>query len=164
MTASNGFGELRADLRLLRGRKRVNDAVDRFGRARGVERAEDQVARLRSRQRELDRFQIAHFTHEDDVRIFAQRGLERIGEGEGVHAQFALVDETFFRLVNELDRVFDRDDVAFKGIVEIVDHGGQGRRFAGTGRAGHENQVPFLYRRAVARSGACRAFPAEGFP
>lgn len=81
MTASNASESWVRICACCAGGERVNDAVDRFGRARGVERAEDQVARFGSRQGQLDCLQIAHFTHEDDVGIFTERGLERIGEG-----------------------------------------------------------------------------------
>ena len=69
------FCELCANLGLLVRGKGVDDAVDGFRRAGGVECAKDQVARFRSSQCELDGFQVAHFTHEDDVRVFAESGL-----------------------------------------------------------------------------------------
>ena len=116
---------------------------------------------LRGSQRELNRFEIAHFAHEDDVGILAERGLQRIGEGQRMDAQLALVDETFLCFMDELDRIFDGDDVAFEGVVEIIHHRGERRGFAGAGRAGHKDQALFLDRRAAGRSAACRAFPSE---
>ena len=114
--------QLCADLRLLGRRKGVDDAVDGFRRAGGVQGAEDQVPGLCGGQGELNRFEVAHFAHEDDIGILAERGLQRIGEGQRVNAELALVDETLLCFMNELDRIFDRDDVAFEGIVEVIDH------------------------------------------
>src|SRR5215211_2450942 len=48
-------GELRAHLALLVTREDVDDAVDRFGRAVGVQRGEGEVSRLGDRERRLDR-------------------------------------------------------------------------------------------------------------
>src|SRR6516164_2849306 len=42
--------------------------------------------------------------------------------------------------MDELDRVLDRHDVVVALAVDLVDHGGERRRLAGAGRAGHEDQ------------------------
>ena len=55
---------------------------------------QNQVPGFRSRQGELNRFEVAHFAHEDDIGVFAERGPQRIRKGQGMNAQFALVDET----------------------------------------------------------------------
>ena len=60
----------------------------------------------------LDRLQVAHFADEDDVGIFTQRVLERVCEALRVGADLALVDDAALVRVDELDRIFDRDDVA----------------------------------------------------
>src|SRR3990172_5614622 len=65
-----GRGDHRAYHLLLRGGEHVDDAVDGFRRARSVQRAEHQVAGLRSRQRQADRLQVAHLPHQDHVRVF----------------------------------------------------------------------------------------------
>src|ERR1043166_3236829 len=56
---------------------------------------------------------------------------------------FPLIHEAFFCLMDELNRIFDGDDVAFEGVVQIIDHGRQGRRFTGPGWAGHKDQPLF---------------------
>ena len=47
-------------------------------------------------------------------------------------------------LVQELDRILDRDDVERLALVDRVDHGREGRRLTGAGRAGHEDQATRL--------------------
>ena len=64
--------KLRADLVLLTGGKNVDDAVDRALGAGGVQRAEDDVPRFGRRDGGLDRFQIAHFAHQDHVGVLPQ--------------------------------------------------------------------------------------------
>ena len=76
-----------------------------------MQRRERQVARLGDAQRRLDRLEVAHFADEDDVGVFAQNGLQGVGEGVRVGVELALVDEALLVRVQELDRVFDRDDV-----------------------------------------------------
>ncbi len=62
--------ELRANLWLLVAWEDVDDAVDRFGGGVGVQRREREVTGFCDRERGLDRLEVAHFTDENDVRIF----------------------------------------------------------------------------------------------
>ena len=71
-----------------------------------------------------------------------QRGADRVRKGHDVDADLTLVDRRFFVVVIEFDRVLDRDDVVVDVGVQVVDARGQGRRFAGTRRAGDEDQPP----------------------
>ena len=93
------------------GGKDVDDAVDRLGRALGVQRREDEVARLGRGERGRDRLEVAHLADEDHVGVLAQRGAKAFGEGRRVRADLALVDDAALVLVEELDRVLDREDV-----------------------------------------------------
>ena len=56
--------------------KHVDDAVDRAGRARRVQRAEHDVARFGRGDGRFDRFQVAHFADEDHVRVLPQRAAK----------------------------------------------------------------------------------------
>ena len=105
-----------------------------------VQRAEDDVARFRGGDGRFDRFQIAHFAHEDDVRVLPQGAANRLGEGRHVDADLALVHRTLLVRMVELDRVFDGDDVVVDRVVEVVDRRGQRGRLAGPGRTGHQHQ------------------------
>ena len=76
-----------------------------------MERGEHEVTGLRDRERRGDGFQIAHFADQDDVGVFTKRVPERGGEALSVGADLALVDEARLVVVDELDRIFHRDDV-----------------------------------------------------
>ena len=141
------FGKRGANLVLLVGRENVDDTIDCFRRARGVQRAEDKVAGGRGGQRQLDRFQIAHFTDEKDVRVFAQRAAQGGGERVRVHADFAMLHQAILAAMHELDRVFDRDDVIVPLHVGVIHHRRQRGRFAGTGRAGDQDQALLQHRK-----------------
>ena len=81
-----------------------------------MQRAEHQVAGFGRRQREADRFEVAHLADQDDVRVFAQsRSAAHSANDSVCGADFALVDQALLGLVHELDRIFDRDDVAGLG-------------------------------------------------
>ena len=86
-------GELHADLFLLIGGERVDDAVDRAGGAGGVQRAEHQVAGFGGGDGGGDRRQVAHFADEHDVGVLAQGAAEGFGEARHVHADLALHDD-----------------------------------------------------------------------
>src|SRR5690242_21489907 len=55
-------------------------------------------------------------------------------------SDFALVDDALLVLVNELDRILDRDHVALHLPVDSVEHRGKRRRFSGARGAGDQNQ------------------------
>ena len=92
-----------------------------------------------------DRFQVAHFADEDDVRILTKCGAQRGREGRCVHFHFALVDETFLVAVQIFDRVFNGDDVLGAERIDAVDHRGQRGGLTGTGGAGGQNQATLLF-------------------
>ncbi len=112
-------------------------------RGRRVECAEDEVARLGRLDGDGDRLEVAHLADEDDVRILAERSAERVLEALRVLADLALVHEALDVLVNELDRIFDRDDVVGAVLVDVVDHRGERRRLARPGRTGHRPRARF---------------------
>ena len=116
------FGQRGADLVLLVGRENVDDAVDRFGRARSVQRSENKVTGGGRGQRQLDRFEIAHFTDEQDVRIFAQSAAQGRRKRACVHAHFAVVHEAILAAMHKLDRIFDRDDVIVALHIRVIHH------------------------------------------
>jgi hypothetical protein len=76
-----------------------------------MERAEDEVAGLCGLDGDEYGLLIAHLSDENDVRVLAGRGVKGIGKGFGVDMHLALVDETVFPIMDELDGVLDRDDV-----------------------------------------------------
>jgi hypothetical protein len=80
---------------------------------------------LRCRHGQADRFQVAHFAHQNRVRVFAQGRAQGGGKTHRMRAHLALGDQAFLGFMHKLDRVFDRQDVAEFGLVEVVHHGGQ---------------------------------------
>ena len=109
-----------------------------------MEGGEGEVAGLGDGESGGDRLQIAHLTDENDVGIFAERVLEGGRERVGVSADLALVDDAALVAMDELDRIFDGDDVPLPLAVDLVDHRGEGRRFSRAGGTGDENEAARL--------------------
>ena len=99
-----------------------------------MQRAEHQVAGLGRRQGQTDGLQVTHFADQDDVRVFAQRGAQRLGKAQGISMDLALIDQAALGLVDEFDRILDGQDVIRPVVVAVVDHRRQGRGLAGSGR------------------------------
>ena len=125
---------------LLVGREEVNDPVDRLGRVDGVERREDEVPGLSGGQRRGHGLHVPHLTDENDVRVLSHGGPQGRQVVAGVDAHLALVDHGHVVLVQDLDGVLDRQDVAGTVVVDVVDHGREGGRLPRPGRAGHQYQ------------------------
>ena len=136
--------QLRAHLRLLARGEDVDDAVHRLDGAVRVERREGEVARLGDAERALDRLEVAHLADEDDVRVLAQDGAQRVRERVRVGVQLALVHDAALVRVEELDRVLDRDDVPRLLAVDLVDHRRERRGLARARRARHEDEAARL--------------------
>ena len=109
--AAENAGEHGADLLLLRGREELDHPADGLGGVDRVERREDEVARLGGLQGRLRGLGVAELADQDHVRVLAEHPAERLREALGVEADLALVDDRAPVLVEDLDRVLDRDDV-----------------------------------------------------
>ena len=75
------------------GRKGVDDAIDRLGGVVGMQRREDQVARLGGGESSFHRCLVAHLADENDVRIGAHETTQRLGKVGNVAADLAVRDE-----------------------------------------------------------------------
>src|SRR4029453_623303 len=56
----------------------------------------------------------------------------------------ALVDDAAVVLMEDLDRILDRDDVLAARLVDVVDDRGERGGLSGAGRAGHEHEAAVL--------------------
>ena len=114
----------------------VVEARDGAGRVIAVHGAKHLMAGERGFDGDFGGLGVADFADHDDVRVLAQNGAQGIGKRQadvlfGRH----LVDAGNLKF----HRVFDGDDVV-NGVVQLVERGVKRRGFAGTGRAGDENQ------------------------
>src|SRR5258706_69496 len=62
-----------------------------------------------------------------------------------VGSDFALVDHTVLMVMEEFDRVFDRQNVVMPLDIDLIDHRGESGRFTRTGRTGYEDEAAGLF-------------------
>jgi hypothetical protein len=139
-------GEDRANLLLLPRREELDHPADGLGGVDGVQRREDEVARLGGLERRLRRLRVAQLADQDRVGVLAENTAERLREVEGVEPDLALVDDAIAIGMEDLDRILDRDDVLVPRAVDVVDHRREARRLAGAGRTRDEDQAAVLIR------------------
>ena len=116
------------------------NTIDRLRRVGGVQRREHQVTGLGRLERGVQRIDVSNLTDEQDVRILSQHAPQRLRKAVGIGAHLALVDAALDVAVQELDRIFDRDDVGVPVLVDVMKHRRQRRRFSGPGDSRNENQ------------------------
>ena len=108
---------------------------------RGVQRRQNEVAGFGGLHRDIHRFFVADLPDEDDIRVLAQGGSEGGSEVGAVDADFPLRNRREVVGVDELDRIFDGDDVDTPRGIEVSDHRGEGRALPVPGGTDHENET-----------------------
>ena len=134
--AYNGFErsrQLSSDLVSFLRFEEVQDAGNGLGCVGGMKRGEDEVAGVGGAHSGGKTDGVAHFSNHDDIRVLPQDIFESGGEGKRVQPDFPLFDDGLVVLENEFDGVFQSDDMAGEFGVDLLDHGGQCRRFAASG-------------------------------
>ena len=122
----------------------AQDAVQRMGGVVGVQRGQHQVAGLRVGNGSSHGLDIADLADQDAVGRLAQRTLERGVQVTRVGADLALVDDGELVAEDELDRVFQREDVAGAVGVAVVDQRGQRGGLAHAGGPHHQEEAARL--------------------
>jgi len=133
-------GQLVADFLLAAFREKVEDAGDGPDDISGVESGKNQVAGFGSSEGKGDGFSIAHFTDEDDIRVFPHHRAEAVSECVHISADLPLGNHRVFLTEDIFNGVFECDNAAGTVLVDSFDEGGDRGAFAGTGNAGKENQ------------------------
>ena len=105
------------------GWKEIHNALDRLVGIVRVKRPHAEVAGLGESDRSLHRLGIADLADENNVRRLAQRVLQRSLERLGVESDLSLSDDGFLMPMNELDRVFYRDNMSGFRRITVIDHG-----------------------------------------
>ncbi len=78
---------------------------------------------------------------DDHVGVLPEAAAQGGAEGFGMGVDFALGDLAVGGDKNVFDRVFQRDDMVVAVLVDFLDHGGKGGRFAAPDRPGHKHQA-----------------------
>ena len=100
----------------------INDSIDRLYGARRMQCAKYEVTGFGRHHCHRNGLSVAQLTDENDVRILTHRGTYTVGERRNVRAQLALNDLALLARVNELNGVFEADDIQTAGLVEVINH------------------------------------------
>ena len=122
---------------------------------RGMQGSQGEMPGLRNAQGRLHGLQVAQLSDEHHVRVLAQGGPQGRRKGPGIGVNLPLVDQAVPVVVQELDGIFNGQDMGLPIAVDPVDHGGQGGGLAAAGGARHQDESPGLpaecpeYRRQI---------------
>ena len=148
-------GQLGADLGLLVGGKDIDDSMDGGGCRTGMQGCQGEVAGLGDPQGRFHRLQVAQLANEHYVGVLAQGRPQGRREGPGIGVNLPLVDQTVPVVVQELERIFNGQDMGVAVAVDPVDHGRQGGGLSAAGSPRHQDQAPVFsaeclqYRRQI---------------
>src|SRR6187402_1518743 len=81
-------------------------------------------------ERDVDRLAVAHLADEDDLGGLTQSAAQRRRKRRRVAVQLPLMNGSLLVRVQELDGIFDGQDVFGPRFVDAIDDGGQRRRLA----------------------------------
>ena len=123
------------------GGKEIEDAADSARRARSMYRAKHEVAGLGRVQARLEGHTIAHFAHQDHVRVLANHVLESRLPIAYVQADLALVDHRLLIGEQIFDRILDGNDVDPLALIDEIEHGGNGGALPAPGHAGQNDHA-----------------------
>ena len=106
-----------------------------------MEGSENKVTGCSRSQGELNRFQIAQFADEQNIRIFTQSSTEGVGKRAGMDPDLAVLHKTVLAAMHEFNRVFHCNDVVVPLEVGEVHHGGKSGGFSRAGWTGNQNET-----------------------
>src|SRR5215469_9730931 len=163
---NDGFergGKLQSNLFLLGRREDCDNTLNGLGGVESVQGGKHQVAGFGGEQCCGNGFQVAHFADQNHVGVLTESGAQRGGEVRGVHFDFALIDEALFIAVQELDRVFDGDEVVGTGGVDAVNDSRERGGLTGTGGSRNQHEPALLFANLVDDRGKVQLFGGADF-
>jgi hypothetical protein len=105
-----------------------------------VQRAENQVAGLGCFDGDGHGLQIPHLAYQDNVGVLSERGAQGVFERARVQTDLALGHQTLLALVDELDGIFNGDDVIGASPVDEIHQCRQRGALAAPGWPGHHHE------------------------
>jgi hypothetical protein len=155
--------KLLADLGLIRGGKRIQDARYRLRRIVGMERGKHQVAGFSRRKDGGHGFRIAHFPGKNYIRVLAKNAPQGPGKIRRVLPDFDLFDDRLPVGVNELDRVFDCHHVDVPVGVDQIHQGSERGAFAASSGSGNQHQALARFSQMPQHSRKIKRFKRRNF-
>ena len=136
----------------------AEDAVDRPRGAGGVQRAENQMTGFAGVEHNLHRFAVADFADKNDFRRLPHGGAHAVVKIVKIKPQFPLAERGLDGGEQKFNRIFQREDMDIPGLVDFVQHGGDGGRLAHARAAGHKDEAGFFLDDLVEHRGQMERF------
>ena len=99
------------------------------------------MAGLRRFQHDFDGFAVAHFSDKNDFWSLTHGRAQSMSKTRRVAVQFPLMNGRALVIVQELDGIFDRDEVRNLCRVDPIEQRGQGRRLSCAPRPGNQHNA-----------------------
>ena len=109
-----------------------------------MEGRDNEVSSFRESEYRRDGLLIAHFSYDEDIRIFSRGISDRLVEARYMFSDLFLVYEAFIIFDDVFDRIFDGDDMPVVVLIEIVHHRHQGCRLTTSCPSGDEDESTIL--------------------
>ena len=144
-------------------RIKTEDAVQRLVAVVGMHGGQAQVSGLRIGNRRRHGFAVPYLANQNNVRSLAQCVFQGHLQRLRIGADFALVDHGFLVGKDKFDGVLNRQDMAQRGRVAVVHHGGQCGALAGTGGPHHQQQATLFHNQLSQDGRNIEAFKRRDF-
>ena len=118
-----------------------HDSLHGLHGIRGMHGGKDKVPRHGGGDGGLHGFHVPHFAYDDDVRVFPQGAAQGFGKHSS-GGQFPLGEPAEIVVEEVFDGIFQRQDMAAGGVVDVIEHGGKRGGFAAPGGTCDKNQSP----------------------
>ena len=135
--------------------------VNRFHSIRRMDSRKDHVASICCGKRNLHRFKVTNFAHEEHIRILTERSTECIRIRKRIHADFTLRDNRHVITIKVFNRVFDRNDVHRFFLIDVVNHRSKRCGLTRTRRTRHKHKTALSQSQVTNHFGQVQIFESR---
>ena len=132
-------GKLNSNLMLLAGLENIHNTADGIGSSGSMKAGKNQMSGLSSSHGSLDSLVVTHFSKQDHIRALTQGGTQGNQIIGSIRTDLSLADNAFVMSVQVFQRVFQRDDMSFTAVIDLVDDTSHGGGFSASGRTCDQN-------------------------
>lgn len=123
-------------------RNKPRNGIDR---RLGMKGTQNKMSGLSDGQYRLGRLSIAYLPYKYNIRVLSQEWFETTGEINRIMLHLSLRENTFFWLIDKLDRIFDGDNMFGKMLIDKVETCGQCGRLPRSGDSCDEKQSSWCW-------------------
>ena len=122
----------------------IDNTVNGFGSAHGMQGREDKLSRFGCSQYGLNGFKIPHFSQQNDIGSLPQCCPQSLLVSVGVMLDFPLADDAFLMGMQIFDWILNGNDMVITVAVDFINHTSQGGGFSASRRTGDQDESPLF--------------------